>query len=299
MRKPIRILVNGSLILASAVVALLAAELALRFWYFGALQAPEFGAEILLRKPHPELGWTLLPNASALAQTLDYTVRVDINSQGLRDREHAYEPEPDVFRVLVLGDSFMEAQQVWLEDCLARQLEKKLAGRRVEVINLGVTAYGTAQEYLLLGAEGLKYQPDLVVLAFFAHNDLTNNAFKLERILWGRDDIRVAGRPFLLPGKGPELAFTTPDYEKALAQYDKSLGAHAARDSRRALHERTVIGQLYTLAQRAYGDTGHNVPEHDPNVHFGPYLDTFDATLSSNKQMTNAWYVERWTDAWD
>lgn len=40
----------------------------------------------------------------------------------------------------------------------------------LEVINMGVPAYGPDQEYLWLQSEGLKYQPDLVVLSLFIND---------------------------------------------------------------------------------------------------------------------------------
>lgn len=53
-------------------------------------------------------------------------------------------------------------------------------GKTVEVINFGVTDYGTAQELLTLRHHALKYHPDLVLLAFFAGNDVRNNSRTLE-----------------------------------------------------------------------------------------------------------------------
>ncbi len=43
-----------------------------------------------------------------------------------------------------------------------------------EVVNAGVAGYGTLQEYLYLVSEGIKYQPDLVLLMFY-ENDLYDN----------------------------------------------------------------------------------------------------------------------------
>ena len=48
------------------------------------------------------------------------------------------------------------------------------SARDLEVINAGVGAYGTVQEYLYLREEGLRFDPDLVLLMFYA-NDLVDN----------------------------------------------------------------------------------------------------------------------------
>ena len=67
---------------------------------------------------------------------------------------------------------------------LARELPAtcpSLAGRRVEIVNFGVSGYGTSTEWIALQREGWAYQPDLVLLAFFSGNDLRNNVFELEQ----------------------------------------------------------------------------------------------------------------------
>ncbi len=93
---------------------------------------------------------------------------------------------PGSFRVAVLGDSFIEAFQVPDEQTFCARLESglqdcsALAGRQVEVLNFGVSGYGTAQELLMLRHYVWQYQPDLVLLAFFPGNDLRNNSAELE-----------------------------------------------------------------------------------------------------------------------
>jgi hypothetical protein len=84
----------------------------------------------------------------------------------------------------VLGDSYAEGLQVPWEDLLSTRLEKGLndgPGPRVEVINAGVSGYGTADELFLLEELGWRLKPDLVLIAFCVHNDVANN---LERPLY-------------------------------------------------------------------------------------------------------------------
>jgi hypothetical protein len=84
----------------------------------------------------------------------------------------------------VVGDSITEARQVPMEETFTARLERGLAacpdyaGRRVEVLNFGVPGYGTAQELLLL-ERVWAFEPDLVLLVFFARNDLFNNVRRL------------------------------------------------------------------------------------------------------------------------
>jgi lysophospholipase L1-like esterase len=207
------------LLLGSLFFSVFAAELALRASRNGTL-APLSG-EHVLREPHPTRGWALAPGRRALQRTLDYAVPVAINEQGLRDRPHDYEPAPGVFRIVILGDSFMEAYQVELEDSLPARLESALAGRGVEVVNLGVGGYGTAQQLLQLREDGLRYRPDLVVLAFYAGNDVQNNSRELEREAFGEDSETTWGRPYAAAADlSSALVWTPPDFERMRGEAD-------------------------------------------------------------------------------
>ena len=64
---------------------------------------------------------------------------------------------------------------------------KCLAAARTEVLNFGMSGYGTAQELLILRHHAWQYSPDLVVLFFMTGNDIRNNSEKLQN-----DD----GRPY-------------------------------------------------------------------------------------------------------
>jgi hypothetical protein len=112
---------------------------------------------------------------------------VRINSDGLRDREHAKPKPADTVRIAVLGDSFSEAMHVPMEQTFWSLLERKLQecnafpGKKVEVINFGVSGYGTAQELMTLRQRVWDYSPDLVVLAFTTYNDIYDNSRALSR----------------------------------------------------------------------------------------------------------------------
>jgi hypothetical protein len=131
-------------------------------------------------EPDPDYGWRHpAGNVGPWHDDLgEFTTHVAINSKGLRDVEHAYEKPPGVFRILILGDSYMEGMQVELDAAFPRLLERELnarAGRPVEVIGSGVASYGTDNELLYFRHEGYKYHPDLVLLAFTTANDVREN----------------------------------------------------------------------------------------------------------------------------
>jgi hypothetical protein len=103
--------------------------------------------------------------------------RVCANSLGLRDVEHPVAKPAGAFRILVLGDSFMEAVQVSLEDSFARRLERLHAadGRAVEVINAGISGWGTDDQLAYLRLYGSRFRPDLVLVGMTLHNDVSDN----------------------------------------------------------------------------------------------------------------------------
>lgn len=123
---------------------------------------------------HDELlGWRFRPNSVDVMSGYKFRAEYRINSKGLRDAEHDYPKAPGTLRVLVLGDSFAEGYRVSAEDTFAERLEAALngMGRRAEVINAGIRGRSTDQEYLYLRQEGLKYAPDLVLVAFVAGDE--------------------------------------------------------------------------------------------------------------------------------
>ena len=64
----------------------------------------------------PLLGWRKKKNTTTTYTRREYTVDVKINSQGLRDPERSLDPDPSTFRVLALGDSFIEGYTVNASD---------------------------------------------------------------------------------------------------------------------------------------------------------------------------------------
>ena len=134
----------------------------------------------------PNLGWKLKPGVLG-EWNEEGASFVQVNSEGLRDREHTKAKPPNTLRVAVLGDSFTEAIHVPVEQTFWSKLERKLGNcaavkgrKKVEVINFGVQGYGTAQELIMLRKKVWDYSPDIVILAFFIGNDVINNSPKLE-----------------------------------------------------------------------------------------------------------------------
>jgi lysophospholipase L1-like esterase len=123
-------------------------------------------------------GWRNIPNAEGDYVTAEYSVRLQYNARGIRGPERSYAKPPGTYRIVVLGDSFIEGSSVAQEDRVTEKLEKLLnatqSSWRAEVIALGTGGYSTDQELLWLEGEGLRYQPDLIVLMFY-FNDVWYN----------------------------------------------------------------------------------------------------------------------------
>jgi len=173
-----RIGLNIFLILGGVLLALIISEGTL--WLIG-FSNPHF------HMSDPDLGISLRPGAQGLYQK-EGTAYVRINSDGLRDIEHSITKPLGTFRIVVLGDSYAEGLQINLEQLFLKVLEERLLGcnqfdqRKIEVINFGVSGYGTGLELLMLRKKVWKYQPDMVVLAFLTGNDVRNNSKALNRV---------------------------------------------------------------------------------------------------------------------
>jgi hypothetical protein len=167
----------------SVVMTLVFAEIVLRIAHIG---YPSLGGKLLFMQPDPYTGLLLKPGVSVDAY-LENPVTVHTNSAGFHDREHSKQKAPNTYRVAVLGDSFTEALQVPIEKTFSSVLERELAGcpelkgKNVEVMNFGVSGYGTAQELQMLRHYAWDYSPDLVLLAFFTGNDTQNNSRPLQQ----------------------------------------------------------------------------------------------------------------------
>ena len=155
----------------------------------------------------PLLGTALRPHAAGWAKG-ENRVWVRINSDGMRDREHSLVAPSGTVRVAVLGDSYMQATNVPLEKTFAAFLERGLdaclqrSARRAEVLNFGVSGYGTAQELLTYRHKAMKYRPDVVLLAVYTSNDIFNNHRDLT-------ESPASGTPYFVL-RGSELILEPP-----------------------------------------------------------------------------------------
>ena len=153
-------------LLISTVVVLLLTELLLR-------AVNPWGMDFFHNLPYhmqgmvddPELGYRH-------PRSVQYTLgdnQVSLNSKGLRDEEIDYPKPAGERRILALGDSVTFGWGTDQGDSFADRMEPLLqqrTGDHWQVINAGVNGYNTEQEQRWLQTEGLRYQPDIVLLTY-------------------------------------------------------------------------------------------------------------------------------------
>ena len=246
MRRLTTVLVVTVLTVASAVVAL---EVGLRVMGIGS---------DALMQPHPWCGWVHTPGRRGSVESEDRSLgrqmAIAIDSLGLRDVERRREKPPGTYRVALIGDSFVEAQQVPLDSSLSRRLERRLAGtagRNVEVWNCGVSGYSTCQEWMYLRHVASAFHPDLVVLAFLAGNDVADAV--------PEHATSLRNRPFFhFAGSGDSLVMDRSQFRP------DPPGVRWLRAHSRAFAWASTLRQRLRMGaqQRAAAtDTSHDVPD--------------------------------------
>lgn len=172
--KVARITVNLALALATVVTTLILLEVGA-----GLLSTPYDGSSNVADTASDQTGWRGKPYFTTTVATGDVVHNLVLNNAGMHDTEHKLSKPDDTFRILILGDSFVQAVQVPEVETAHQVLEDRLNelgdSRRYEVISAGVGGWGTGQELLYYRNEGRHFQPDLVLLMFFLGNDVKDN----------------------------------------------------------------------------------------------------------------------------
>ena len=108
----------------------------------------------------PYMGWDNLPNIR--------TGDIRTNSAGMRaDSEFTFEPKRN--RLMILGDSYSFGHGVSNEETYAHILDTEHLPDW-DVLNMAVSATGTAQQLIKYERYGKKYKPDVVILGFYVLN---------------------------------------------------------------------------------------------------------------------------------
>lgn len=162
------ILRSAFAILLSILITLAVIEVILRVADFRALRAGKSERSLTYRHD-PELGWAPIQGSTSTV-TNARMIHAQHNKLGFRDIEFQRDGRPVL---LFLGDSF-----VWGVDAEAEERFTDLLRARFpnyQLVNAGVSGFGTDQEFLLLQRIWPVVKPDVVVLMFCTDNDRADN----------------------------------------------------------------------------------------------------------------------------
>jgi lysophospholipase L1-like esterase len=130
---------------------------------------------------HPSLGYEHARDIEMLVPLAEHArgaFRFRTNNIGLRrDSSTSVLKPPDLFRVLVLGDSqtdgYVDNDETFSSRLESILISQKIAvGKRLEVLNAGIVGYSPAQEFLWYKVRGSELKPDLVLMIFYVGNDI-------------------------------------------------------------------------------------------------------------------------------
>lgn len=132
----------------------------------------------------PELGWSYIPGITRVLDfPVDRKVPVSFNDRGLRvpsPRTRLSSTRPSV---LFVGGSFTMGHGLSYEESFVGQLAKMRPD--LQMVNLGVQAYGTDQTYLMLKRHGDSFQPKVIVYTFIEDHIIRNSVHDRRLIMPG------------------------------------------------------------------------------------------------------------------
>jgi hypothetical protein len=155
----------------------------------------------------PTIGFKFDPGAEVRwTNGVDFWQSTVVNADGMLDRSMPGPKAVGTCRILFVGDSFVEAAQVPIDDKVQVVIEKMARARGglppIEAAGVGFSGTGQASQLALYEKIGRKFAPDIVVIVVVS-NDFTDNSAILSSLLNGWDPRRPP-REFFVPGDGPD-----------------------------------------------------------------------------------------------
>jgi lysophospholipase L1-like esterase len=172
----------GTLVAVALLASIIIAEGTLRV---SAALVPSLGAELrgfdplaILIEPHGDFGYRQRPNRTF---TFPNGTSATSNALGFRGPVVSIRKSAGVFRVDLLGGSTSHGWGVnddqTIDAHMRRQLVGAYPGRQFEVVNLGFDGYDSYQDFERLRSDGLRLQPDVVIVNS-GINDVRNAWFR-------------------------------------------------------------------------------------------------------------------------
>jgi len=163
----------------------------------------------------PDTYYEPIPGAQFVYGRREFRVQARFNDFGMRDSSRRLDKPAESLRVALMGDSFAEALQVPLDSTMARRLEsdlqRRFPERAVEVLNFGVSGFGTVATTARYRALASRFRPDAVIYLFVDNDpwDVVATDARLYEIRAGK----MVLRPVAL-GPAGRVARTGLDFAK-------------------------------------------------------------------------------------
>lgn len=174
------LIVNSLLVIFLTIFSLLILEQAYRVYLFGSASFsiekmnsvhPLITSRLIKPSNHPEIIYEIKPNLDTFFKLATFKT----NANGFRDKDYSLFKSEDVFRVVLIGDSFTMPSGVDVEDSFHSILEDKLkkspSGIDYQFINFAVGGYNLRQYLASIKFKATEYDPDLIIVGFCAAND--------------------------------------------------------------------------------------------------------------------------------
>ncbi len=131
--------------------------------------------------PDPQAHWKINPAiqrkfAAPAGDSTDTFSRDSARNDGLVDFEYSRFKEDGTYRILCYGDSqtmgapWVGGMQNSYPKMLQSKLRKAFPGKKIQVINMGVSGYSSYQGLLFFRNIGLLYNPDCVIIGLGFHD---------------------------------------------------------------------------------------------------------------------------------
>ena len=174
----------------------------------------------------PSTGWRPKPNLRDV--TVFGNKILNTNSRGLRGKkDFPYIKDKTRLRILILGDSFTFGDEVSDAETYSYFLQQMLP--HTEIINMGVHGYGHDQMLILFREEGVKYEPDIVILGFLPldmpRNVLKFRDFAKPRFVLEGGELKLTGVPVPRPEEILDWDWTRPRLVDVFSLMDHELRA--------------------------------------------------------------------------
>jgi lysophospholipase L1-like esterase len=159
-----KLVINIFLLLFVLLIFFAFLEISLRLFSY-----PSYGFQKGVFVRDSVIGYKLSADYQGTQSIYGKAYELRTNNKGLRDfREYGYQ-KGEANRIVILGDSFAFGNGVDLDESYPENL-RNLFGEEVEIINLGVPGYGINNQYLSFIKEGIKYDPDIILIGYIVND---------------------------------------------------------------------------------------------------------------------------------